>query len=131
LSYAGLVDAVRYAALAHDVQTRKGSDVPYLSHLLAVSALVIEASGTEAQVLAAVLHDTAEDCGGRLRLDDVRRHFGDEVADIVLACSDSLTSDPSAKEKWNKRKKRYLKHLRRLTPTSFSSRSRTSSTTRR
>jgi (p)ppGpp synthase/HD superfamily hydrolase len=112
LSNAELVDAVRYAALAHGEQTRKGTKIPYVAHLLAVGGLVLEADGTNVQVVAALLHDAAEDAGGQLRLDDIRRHFGDDGADIVGACSDSLASDPNAKEKWKKRKKRYVKHLR-------------------
>jgi (p)ppGpp synthase/HD superfamily hydrolase len=112
LSNAELVDAVRYAALAHGKQRRKGNKIPYISHLFAVAALVLEAGGTPAQIQAAVLHDAAEDAGGQLRLDDIRRHFGDDVADIVGACSDSLASDPNAKEEWPERKERYLKHLR-------------------
>jgi len=116
LSGADLVNALRYAVLAHGDQKRKGTKILYASHLLAVSALVMEAGGTRAQVVAAVLHDVAEDAGGQLRLDDVRSCFGDDVADIVQACSDSLVSDPKAKEKWKKSKKRYLQHLRHADP---------------
>jgi (p)ppGpp synthase/HD superfamily hydrolase len=69
-------DALRYALVAHAGQTRKGTDIPYVSHLLAVSGLVLEAEGSEAQAIAALLHDAPEDCGGRPRLDDIYQAAG-------------------------------------------------------
>src|SRR3954469_13061462 len=83
-------DAVRYALVAHAGQVRKSTRIPYAAHLLAVSALVLEAGGTEVQAIAGLLHDAAEDCGGQARLDDIRLRFGTAVAAIVEACSDSL-----------------------------------------
>ena len=77
--------AVRYARDAHGGQTRKGTTIPYISHPLAVSALVLEAGGSEVQAMTALLHDVAEDCGGQHRLDDIRQCFGDPVADICEA----------------------------------------------
>ena len=108
----GFEDALHYAVVAHGAHTRKGTDIPYLAHLLAVSALVLEAGGSEKQAMAALLHDAAEDCGGQPRLDDIRHRFGDGVADIVEACSDSLVENPAEKASWKERKKRYLRHLR-------------------
>lgn len=104
-------DAVGYALAAHGDQKRKGTAIPYAAHCLAVSALVLEAGGSEVQAIAALLHDTAEDCGGQPRLDDIRRHFDAEVADIVEACSDSLTEDPAQKLSWDERKQAYLDGL--------------------
>jgi (p)ppGpp synthase/HD superfamily hydrolase len=76
-----------------------------------VSALVLEAGGTEVQAIAALLHDAPEDCGGQPRLDDIRRCFGDGVANIVEACSDSLAEDAGDKAPWRERKLAYLDHL--------------------
>src|SRR6476646_2241794 len=101
-------DAVRYVVIAHAAQKRKDTQIPYVAHLLAVSALVLEAGGTEEQAIAALLHDAAEDCGGQPRLDDIRHRFGDEIADIVEACSDSLTEDAAEKAPWKERKAQYL-----------------------
>ncbi len=56
-------EALTYAAAAHAGQTRKGTSIPYISHPLAVSALVIENGGSETQAIAALLHDVLEDCG--------------------------------------------------------------------
>ncbi len=101
-----------YAAHVHGGDVRKATEVPYLSHLMAVSALVLEAGGSENQAAAALLHDTAEDFGGAGRLADVRYRFGKEVADIVEACSDSLAADPTKKEEWRPRKEKYIARMR-------------------
>jgi len=107
-----LTDAFEYAAHHHRDQTRKGSDIPYLAHVLGVASLVLEYGGTDRQAAAALLHDVAEDQGGEARLDEIRKKFGKRVERIVRDCSDSLATDPGKKQKWSKRKKRYVKHLR-------------------
>ncbi len=78
-------EALCFAARLHATQLRKGSQVPYVSHLLAVAALVAEDGGDESEVIAALLHDSAEDQGGDATLVEVRRLFGDAVGDIVAA----------------------------------------------
>ena len=108
-----LTDAFEYAAHHHRDQKRKGSDIPYLAHVLGVASLVLEYGGTDRQAAAALLHDVAEDHGGEARLDEIKKKFGKRVERIVRECSDSLTADPAKKERWSKRKKRYVKHLRR------------------
>jgi (p)ppGpp synthase/HD superfamily hydrolase len=104
-------DAVHYAAVAHHGHLRKGTEIPYLSHLLSVAALVLEHGGTELQATAGLLHDVVEDCGGAPRLEDVRRTFGEEVAELVAALSDSLTEEGEEKDEWRPRKEAYLRHL--------------------
>jgi hypothetical protein len=107
-------DSVRYAADAHGAQVRKGTEVPYLSHPLAVAALVLERGGDELQATAAILHDVVEDCGGRPRLDDVRVTFGVEVAGLVETLSDSIPEEGEEKQDWRPRKEAYLRHLEEL-----------------
>jgi (p)ppGpp synthase/HD superfamily hydrolase len=102
-------EALGYTARIHAGQTRRGGDVPYISHLLAVSALVIEDGGSEDEAIAALLHDAVEDQGGMKRLEDIRERYGDEVAYIVEKCSDS---DGAEKGMWRGRKERYLAELR-------------------
>jgi (p)ppGpp synthase/HD superfamily hydrolase len=97
--------AFRYAAEKHAGQTRKRTAVPYLSHLMAVASLVLEAGGDEDMAIAALLHDVVEDCGGMPRLREVRKQFGPRVAKIVEGCTDSF-GDP--KPEWMERKKNYL-----------------------
>ena len=105
-------DAVAYAATAHAAQPRKGTDIPYVAHLLAVSGSVLEAGGDEDQAIAGLLHDVVEDQGGLPRADDVRARFGDRVADIVLGCSDSTTEDRKDKLPYAERKATHIAHLR-------------------
>ena len=105
------LDAVRYAARVHAGQRRKGTNIPYLGHLLAVASLVIDAGATEDEAIAALLHDAPEDQGGRRRLEEIRTHFGSQVAGIVESCSDSLEEDPKEKAPWRERKQRYIDQL--------------------
>lgn len=100
--------AVDFALVVHAAQVRKGTAIPYLSHLLAVASLVIEHDGTEDAAIAALLHDAAEDRGGHPMLAQVRARFGDDVAAIVASCTDTF-EEP--KPKWGPRKEEYLAHL--------------------
>ncbi len=100
--------ALLYAARVHRDQYRKGTSTPYVTHLLAVAALVGENGGTEDEVVAALLHDAPEDQGGETTLEDIRARFGDEVAQLVDGCTDTY-EDP--KPPWRERKERYLAHL--------------------
>lgn len=101
--------ALAYTFQAHHLQTRKGSDTPYMGHLLGVASLVIEDGGDEDQAIAALLHDAVEDQGGPARLADIRAHFGPEVAAIVEACSD--WDGIGEKAPYRERKAKYLEHL--------------------
>jgi (p)ppGpp synthase/HD superfamily hydrolase len=102
------VEAFEYVADLHAGDTRKGGDVPYLAHLMAVSALVLDHGGDETQAIAGLLHDAAEDHGGRARLDEIGRRFGGAVRDIVELCSDSLVADRDQKPPWWPRKVAYI-----------------------
>ncbi|HEY2474833.1 MAG TPA: HD domain-containing protein [Candidatus Cybelea sp.] len=105
-------DAVAYANCVHATQRRRGTEVPYLSHLLEVAGLVLEYGGNEEEAIAALLHDAPEDRGGLPRLEQIRQRYGDRVAEIVEGCSDSLVEDPRNKEPWLQRKERYQQRLR-------------------
>ena len=101
--------AFRYAAEKHAGQTRKQTAVPYLSHLMAVASLVLEAGGDEEMAIAALLHDVVEDCGGMPRLREIRKRFGTRVAKVVKGCTDSF-GEPKAE--WTQRKKDYLREVK-------------------
>ena len=101
-------NAFALACELHGTQTRKGTEIPYLSHLLAVTSIVLEDGGNEEEAIAALLHDAVEDQGGRTTLARIRSDFGDEVAAIVDACSDA---DTQPKPPWRERKEAYLLHL--------------------
>jgi len=81
---------------------------PYISHLMAVSGLVMEYGGNETQAIAALLHDAAEDCGGGRMLETVHGLFGGEVAEIVEACTDTFENP---KPEWRPRKEAYLQTM--------------------
>ena len=100
--------ALQFANEIHSTQVRKGIGAPYISHLMAVSALVLEFGGNETHAIAALLLDSAEDCGGRPMLDSVRVMFGDDVAEIVEACTDTFDTP---KPEWRPRKQAYLQAM--------------------
>ncbi len=95
----------------HSGQRRKGTGIPYIAHILGVTAIAMEYGADEDQSIGALLHDAAEDGGGEATLAEIRARFGDAVADIVLGCSDSLVEDPEDKLPWQERKENYLAHL--------------------
>lgn len=109
--------AVDYARTLH-IERRKGSEIPFMAHLLGVASLVMGEAGhvpfavTEDMVIAALLHDTVEDHGGEIRLQDVAHNFGSNVARMVEGLSDTLVEDPNQKEPWEQRKRTYLDRLR-------------------
>jgi (p)ppGpp synthase/HD superfamily hydrolase len=100
--------ALQLASDLHRTQTRKSTDIPYLAHLLAVAGLVLEHGGSEDEAIAGLLHDAVEDQGGRATADLIRREFGDAVADLVCALSDT---EVTPKPPWRARKAAYLLHL--------------------
>lgn len=100
--------ALIYASQLHANQRRKGTTIPYISHLLGVASLVIEDGGDEDEVIAALLHDAPEDQGGLSTLDEIRVRFGERVAAIVEGCTDTFNTPKPA---WRKRKEDYLLHL--------------------
>ena len=97
--------ALVMASQLHASQKRKGTSIPYISHLLAVSSLVLEHGGSEDQAIAALLHDAVEDQGGLPTLVKIRDHFGDVVAEIVDHCTDAY-EEP--KPEWRIRKEEYI-----------------------
>jgi len=102
-------EALAYAVVVHGGQLRKGTPIPYISHLLMVTAIVLEYGGSEDDAIAALLHDAVEDGGGARRLADIRQRFGARVADIVMGCSDT---DVSPKPPTIERRRLHVEHLR-------------------
>jgi (p)ppGpp synthase/HD superfamily hydrolase len=102
-------EALVFACQLHARQRRKGTAIPYVSHLLGVASLVLENGGDEDGAIAALLHDAVEDQGGRPTLEEIRRRFGDRVAFIVEGCTDA---DTVPKPPWRRRKEAYIAHVR-------------------
>ena len=108
-----LVRALELALGAHGDQKRKGSGIPYSSHLLQVAGLVQEHGGDVEQAAAALLHDAIEDSAA-VSYERIRDEFGASVADIVRDCTDTGPGEqPGRKRPWVERKTEYLEHLRR------------------
>lgn len=102
-----------YATQLHNNQVRKGSNIPYISHLLSVTALVLEDGGSEDEAIAALLHDAIEDRGGDKTRQEIQAKFGDKIAEIVEGCTES---DITPKPPWKERKLATINKLRHASP---------------
>ena len=102
--------ALHFAAVAHEGQTRKGGSIPYITHPVAVAALVAEYGGDEDQQIAALLHDVLEDSGPH-HAPEIQRLFGARVLEMVEACTDGVPDATGLKPPWQARKSAYIAHL--------------------
>ena len=100
------------ASEIHALQLRKGTSIPYVSHLMSVAALVLEHGGDEDAAISGLLHDAIEDSSdGTATEARIRREFGAEVADTVVGCSDAIAVPGEVKAPWRERKERYIRHV--------------------
>ena len=106
--------ALAYASTLHRSQSRKGTAVPYISHLLAVCSLVLEHGGDEEQAIAALLHDAVEDQGGLETSREIAERFGSGVSQLVLACTDALPAVGEEKLPWEERKFAFIERIPKL-----------------
>ena len=108
--------AIDYAFGLHSNQYRKGTTIPYFTHLVSVSNNVIENGGNTDEVIAGLLHDAVEDQGGEKTLKLIKKRFGNKVAKIVEECTDTkITPKPP----WLERKKKYLSGMKKSTQSSL------------
>ena len=105
--------ALVYAKELHDTQTRKGGNIPYFAHLMGVASIALEYGANEDEAIAALLHDAIEDQGGPPTGAEIRRRFGDTVADIVEGCTDA---DATPKPPWRRRKEVFIAELPTASP---------------
>lgn len=100
----------------HGTQTRKGVTIPYMSHLMTVSSIVMEHGGNEDEAIGALFHDAIEDAPNAVEAAErealIRAEFGDTVAEIVLGCTDGKPNDGGEKAPWSERKQAYLASMR-------------------
>ena len=101
-------EALIYATRLHAAQVRKGSNTPYIAHLLGVASIALENGADEDEAIAALLHDAVEDQGGAATRAEVHRRFGARVASIVDGCTDA---EVTPKPPWRARKEAYIQHL--------------------
>ncbi len=106
--------ALKTASKAHRYQARKGTDIPYISHPVAVAMIINEYTTDEDIIVAGVLHDILEDVKPSIYSEmDMRGDFGDKITDIVKDVSeDKVAGEPE--KPWIERKKGYLAHLNNL-----------------
>ncbi len=101
-------EALLYATRVHGAQLRKKTQVPYIGHLLGVTAIAMEYGANETEAIGALLHDAVEDGGGPERQREIEERFGPEVGAIVAGCTDSAETP---KPPWRERKEKYIAHL--------------------
>lgn len=99
--------ALHYATAHHARQLRKGTEVPYVAHLLGAASLALEMGGDEDEAIAALLHDVVEDGGGPTALAEIRSRFGADVAALVRAATDDM-SEGGEPAPWYERKRAYV-----------------------
>jgi len=97
--------ATGFATKAHNEQCRKGTQAPYIAHPLGVAQILARYRCSEEIIAAAILHDTVEDTS--VTLEDVKKEFGDRIADLVEAASEPDKSKP-----WRERKEHTIEHLK-------------------
>ena len=103
--------ALKIAAKAHSGQYRKGTNIPYISHPVAVGMIIGQYTNDETTIVAGILHDILEDVNPAIYSEaDMRRDFGDEITDIVKDVSEPKTAG-QPKLPWKERKESYLKRL--------------------
>lgn len=112
-------DALQLARHLHREQTRGEAPVPYMSHLMAVAGIVLEANAyhpfdnIEDVAIGALLHDAIEDQGHQINLEEIRRRFGDKVHEIVRDCSDAIIEEEhQQKAPWRERKEAYIDKIK-------------------
>lgn len=105
--------ALEYSCRLHSEQIRKGSDTPYVAHLLGVASIIFEYGGTETEAIAGLLHDAIEDQGGDATRQEIHQKFGEEITAIIDGCTDV---DTVPKPPWCKRKETYIEHLKTASP---------------
>jgi len=105
--------ALTFATRLHAAQLRKGTTIPYISHLLAVTGIALQHGATEDEAIAALLHDAVEDQGGATTLKEIYHRFGRGVSEIVEGCTDA---DTIPKPPWRQRKEKYIAHLSTASP---------------
>jgi (p)ppGpp synthase/HD superfamily hydrolase len=101
--------ALRWAAIWHQGQVRRGCDAPYVEHAMGVALILDRAGFAEEVVIAGLLHDVVEDCA--VGLEEIAARFGAAVAETVAHCSEIKTDSSGRKRPWIDRKRDHLEAM--------------------
>ncbi len=105
--------ATRWAATAHQGQTRRGSKTPYVQHVYAVAMILDRLGCSEAVIIAGLLHDIVEDT--EATFEDVEGRFGPEVTAMVRHCTEVKNDEEGRKRPWIDRKKDHIEAIAEAT----------------
>jgi (p)ppGpp synthase/HD superfamily hydrolase len=112
-----LYEALELAFKLHGRDARKGTNVPYMSHLAQVCALVLGDGGDEDEAIAALLHDALEEKPKEISRDELSKRFGKRVLDIIVSDTDVPPEYAGGtKPPWRPRKEAHISHLRTADP---------------
>ncbi|RCK71569.1 MAG: GTP pyrophosphokinase [Ignavibacteriae bacterium] len=104
--------AIKFAVEAHEGHYRKGTNIPYITHLMNVMKILCENNCDEEVIVAGILHDVIEDTPYTINF--IERKFGKRVASIVNGVSEKKIDQETGKEiLWNQRKQRSIKYLQK------------------
>ena len=101
--------AIVFAVKAHHNTERRGKGFPYIVHPMEAVEIVSTITSDQELLAAAALHDTIEDTD--VTVEDIRREFGDRIADLVHAESDRFTEGVSEEDSWHERKQAAIERL--------------------
>ena len=101
--------AIVFAVKAHHNTERRGKGFPYIVHPLEAVEIVATITPDQELLAAAALHDTIEDTD--VTVEDIRREFGDRIAELVHAESDQFTEGVSEEDSWHERKQAAIDRL--------------------
>lgn len=103
-------DAIIFASIVHNGQTRKGKDIPYIFHPLEALLVAKSLTSDTNTLMATVLHDTIEDTD--TTYEELATQFSEEVANLVNYETEDKMVHKSATDSWKERKVRQLEILR-------------------
>lgn len=103
--------AIIFAVRAHAGTERRGKGFPYIVHPMEAVEIVATMTSDQELLAAAALHDTVEDTD--VTVGDIRREFGDRIADLVASESDTFQEGVSEEDSWHSRKRAAIERLAR------------------
>ncbi len=101
--------AIEFAVVAHNSQVRKGTEIPYITHIFETAQTLTSEGASDKVIAAGLLHDTLEDTG--TSYNDLVEQFGITIANLVKDNSEKKTDEDGNKISWRKRKDHTIRHM--------------------